>query len=647
LKRRSSPAASSFVRLALIACAIAPGVEAGAPAQEARLVPGDPVTLQGGRKKWQFLTLTCRTSVHTDEFLHLPGENPFLDHRMTVTFEHASSGARTLVPGFFAADGNAADTGATGGNRWRARFTPDRTGWWFWSVEFRKGPGIAVDPSQRGSAADPAVDGAFGSFHVGPADPAAPGFLARGRLDYVGEHYFRFAETQEPYLKNGAGGPENILAYFELDGTVGDPANSCLASQDHLHRFDAHAADFEGDAVGMAHTWCGGKGVNLLGAIDYLAGQGVNSLYFLTNTYRGDGDDVWPWVTPGDKLHFDVSKLAQWERVFSYMSHRGLQLQLVFEEQENDQLSLGNGGLGLGLTLERRLYYRELVARFAHHHAVIWVIGDESNYYDEVPTMQAMASAIRALDPYRHPLAFHSKHPCSTCPLPIPSVPEQYAPYFGFPDFEATAFQTVPGAYNNSTIQLRAGQAGSRRWAHYGDEQSLNAIPTNLAENRRKALWGNLMGGGAGIAWYPGNAVPAQYPAGVDLCDYFDLTLEDFRVLEDYFRHTRIAVELFRSELPFQEMVADNARAVPSASDDYVFYRPEDGTAGIKAVYAVYRGTGTETELTLGAGEHALEWHDPLTGAGPIAAASVTGPGSVLLSPPVQGSDWLAILRQQ
>lgn len=622
------------------------------------LPAGRFLTLEGSRKKWQPLTMTFTTEVDADESAHAPGANPFLDFSLVVTFLHPASGTSHVVPGFYAADGKAADTSATSGDRWRTLFAPDRTGLWKWSVAFRRGPGIALGSSLSslaGAAADPFLDGAFGHFRIAPADPGAPGFLSKGRLDHVDSHYWQFAETGEPFLKSGAGGPENFLAYFEFDGTIGNPSNSCLqppGNPEYLHRYAAHAADYVGDAVDQQHRWGSvPRGENILGAVNYLASVGVNSLYFITNTYRGDGDDVWPWVTPADKLHFDVSKLAQWERVFTHASQRGIQLQFVFEENENDQISVAAGGLGYGLTPERRLYYREMVARFAHHPAVHWVIGDESNYYDEVATMESLALEIRRLDPYFHPIAFHSKHPCSgpNCPEQVPIVSQQYAPYFGFSAFEASVFQTAPGGYNSSTIQLVAGQVSSRKWAHYGDEQSLNAIPTNLDENRRKALWGSLMGGGAGVAWYPGNNNSSQYPPGVDLCDYFDVSVEDLRALEGYFLQTGLAIDIFRTQLPFTEMLASNGLASPSVSQDYVFYRPENQTLGVRAVYAVYRAFGTETDLTLGPGTHSVDWFNPRTGAGPLAGMALVGPGPQLLEPLAldPGLDWLALVRQQ
>jgi len=607
------------------------------------------VTLEGSRRCWQPLTLSFETTLDTHELLHAAQQNPFLDYRLQVRFTHAD-GETQVVSGFYAADGHAQDTGASAGNVWQAIFSPDRPGSWIWQAEFRTAPGIALEPERAGARADARIDGAFGSFRVLPADPGAPGFWGQGRLQYTGEPYFRFARTGAPFLKNGAGGPENFLAYYEFDGTQGNPLNACLAAPAHLHRYDAHAADFAGDALAMAHLWAGTKGRNILGAIDYLAAQGVNSLYFITNSFHGDGMDVWPWVTPMDKLHFDVSKLAQWQRLFDYMSARGLQIQLVFEESENDQLPVSNGGLGYGLTTERRLYYRELVARFAHHPAVIWIIGDESNYLDEIPVMESMASAIRALDPYRHPIAFHSKHPCyGDCVEPYPSVFLQYQPYFGFPDFEASCFQTSPGGYNTSTVQLREGQALTRKWAQFGDEQSLNATPENLVTNRTRALWGNLMGGGSGVAWYPGNDYPEQYPPGTDICDYFDLTAEDMRAFAGYWTQTRHAIEIFQARLPFTEMRAQNSLASNVGSEDYVFVRPEDAGAGIRAVYAVYRGTGAPTDLSIGPGTHSVDWFDPRTGAGPFADTPLVGPGPQPLVPPSQGvgSDWLAIVRQQ
>src|SRR5512143_3023068 len=70
--------------------------------------------------------------------------NPFLDLRMDVSFTHTASGTSYRVPGYFDADGNAANTSATSGNKWRAVFTPDRVGQWRYRVSFHRGPNVAV-----------------------------------------------------------------------------------------------------------------------------------------------------------------------------------------------------------------------------------------------------------------------------------------------------------------------------------------------------------------------------------------------------------------------------------------------------------------------------------------------------------------------
>jgi len=640
----------AWLRAAAALLAVTASLAGGLGAQAAR---NAPVLLEGPRRVWHTLTLSFATVVDTHESLHPPGANPFLDFRLDVTFSHAASGTSLVVPGFYAADGRAADTSAAAGNVWQAHFTPDRAGVWEWSAAFRRGPGIALDAQLAGSTADARVDGSFGTFHVAPADPQAPGLLGLGRLTHAGERYLHFAQGGARFLKSGAGGPENLLAYFEIDGTLGDPGSLCLAAPtnpERLHRFAAHTGDFLGDAVGLRHTWGSpARGQNLLGALDYLASVGVNSFFFLLHGYQGDGNDVWPFVAATDKAHFDVSKLDQWERVLAHMTARGIVPQVSFEEDENDLLPESQGGLGVGLTPTRRLYYREMIARFAHHPALLWVVGEESNYYDQVATMQALALAIRDLDPYDHPLAFHGKHPCvgAGCPQEYPIVVAQYQPYFPFEAFDYTSFQTVPGAFNQSTVQLVEAQLAGRKWAHFGDEQSLNAIPANLTDNRRRALWGNLMAGGAGVSWYPGNAIVAQYTGGAAMCDYYDIAIEDLRRMESYFLQTAHAVAIFHQRLPFAAMLPANHLAAPNGAQDYVLQRPEQGAT--RAVYAVYRGTGSAATLALGPGEHTVEWFDPRSGAGLIAAPSLFGPGTPLLPPPAQdpGQDWLAIVRQQ
>jgi len=318
--------------------------------------------------------------------------NPFLDYRLQVEFK-APSGKIYIVPGFFDGDGN----GSERGNVWCARFTPDEKGKWTYRASFRTGKNVAVsldvDSGER-----VAFDGKKGEILVAPRVATAPGFLKWGRLEYVGGHYLKFRDGPH-WIRVGVDSPENFLAYAGFDNT---PPS---------HRYADHIEDWrEGDP-----DWNDGKGKAIIGAINYLSSRKVNSIYFLTMNVGGDGGDVWPWAgklnrrgdRSNDNLHFDISKLRQWEVVFAHAQRRGMNLHFVFNEAESaNKKELDNGELGV----ERKLYYRELIARFGHHNALSWNLCEEYNIqFDLGPQrVRAFADFIRAIDPYDHPISVHS-----------------------------------------------------------------------------------------------------------------------------------------------------------------------------------------------------------------------------------------------
>ncbi len=242
-------------------------------------------------------------------------------------------------------DGPSSSETAKAGNKWRVYFTPDCDGEWRFKASFRMGVNIAINPEPK-AGAPTAFDGASGSFRVSKADKKAPDFRAKGLLQYVGEHYLKHAGNGEYYLKGGADSPENFLAYAP-------------------HRRDWHPGD---------PSWKGGKGKEIIGMLNYLAGKGMNSVYFLTyNLDGGDGRDSWMWTDSRVRDRFDCSKLDQWEIVFTHMDRLGIMLHAVTQETENDR----NLGGSAGLNPVRKLYCRELVARFSHHLAVLWNLGEE------------------------------------------------------------------------------------------------------------------------------------------------------------------------------------------------------------------------------------------------------------------------------
>jgi hypothetical protein len=553
-----------------------------------------------GHRLWHRVTLTFdgpRTSEDA-------APNPFRDYRLNVTFTH-SSGAKYTVPGFYAADGDAAETSAKAGGKWRVHFTPDRTGAWSYTVSFRTGPDVAIslDPA-AGKPLPP--DGLKGSINVNPTDKRIPDFRARGALRYVGGHYLQFAGDKSYYLKGGADSPENFLAYADFDDTWdtdgrhnegGNPE-----SKPFIHQYAPHIKDWRpGDP-----TWKGGKGKGIIGALNYLSSKGMNSVYFLTyNIDGGDGKDVWMWTSPMVRDRYDVSKLDQWEIVFSHMTARGIMLHVVTQETENDRKLGGSPGLNP----IRKLYYRELVARFAHHPAVVWNQGEENNTPDA--DRKEIARYIRALDAYAHPITVHTHNN---------KAPTFYDGLLGDPFFEAASIQGDMRNYYRDAVALRERSAkAGRKWVIFGDEQPSaevgimpDASDPDHNVSRAEALWGNLLGGGAGVEWYFGYSFP-----------HMDLNCEDWRSRDRMWDLTRYALDLFQRHLPFNEM-----EPLP----DRVFAKK--GSVYVKQVI------GGGSKLDLPPGRYTYAWFDPRTGSLSEPRASAGAP------PSDPQKDWILLVRK-
>ena len=80
------------------------------------------VSIKGDLFKWNKITLEL-TGPQASEI-----DATFKDIRMDVTFTQVASGSTLNVPGYFAADGDAANTSANSGNKWHAILRPDKTG---------------------------------------------------------------------------------------------------------------------------------------------------------------------------------------------------------------------------------------------------------------------------------------------------------------------------------------------------------------------------------------------------------------------------------------------------------------------------------------------------------------------------------------
>ncbi|RMG18266.1 MAG: DUF5060 domain-containing protein [Bacteroidetes bacterium] len=581
-------------------------------------------------QKWHCLTL----SFEGPETSETADPNPFTDYRLMVHFRQGDKSY--LVPGFYAADGRAAESSADSGRIWQVRFTPDEVGSWTYEVSFRQGAGIAIsDDPQAGQGVY--FDGQKGSFEVLPSDKSAPDLRAKGRLQYVGKRYLQFAETGAYYLKGGADSPENFLAYHEFDGPK--PVHTKLhesregeAPESPLHTYAPHVQDWQpGDP-----SWQGGKGKGIIGALNYLAGKGMNSVYFLTMNVQGDGNDVWPWTSQEERYRFDCSKLDQWEVVFSHFDRLGLMLHVVTQETENELL-LDQGDTGP----QRQLYYRELIARFGHHLAITWNLGEENGPADFTPNGQteaqqrAMASYFKQHDPYRHFVALHTH----AAPRYRDTI---LRPLLGFEDLDGPSMQiSPPSMVHSETIKwLQASQKAGKQWVCFLDEigpHTKGVLPDAIDPQhdtvRYEALWGNLMAGGAGAEWYFGYKFP-----------HTDLNCEDWRSRDKMWDQTRYALEFFHQYLPFDQM--EQADQLASGQGVYVLAKPNE-------VYALYLPAGQPATLDLSGaqGSFQLHWYNPREG-GPLQSGTlsqVEGGNMVQTgAPPTQpDKDWVVLIHKK
>ncbi len=610
------------------------------------------VAITGELKQWHKVTLVLDGPFANEKD---DAPNPFTDLAFNVTFTHESGSPKYTVPGYFAADGHAANSGAESGTKWLAHLSPDKAGTWIYKVSFTKGKHAALDGG--GEALKP-FDGITGTFKVAASDKTGRDFRSKGRLQYVGKHHLQFAGSKEYFLKAGADAPETLLGYADFDNThAGKPDKVPLKTwQPHVQDWKA------GDP-----TWKDGKGKGLIGALNYLAGKGVNAFSFLTYNAAGDGDNVWPFVERNDKLHYDCSKLDQWGIVFDHATALGLYLHFKLQENESDDERLGMnrkpGKLpealdGGKLGIERKLYCRELIARFGHALALNWNIGEENTQSTE--EVRDMVKFLHDTDPYQHHIVLH------TFP---PEQEKVYRPLIGDKSLlTGVSLQTSWKQSHQRTLQWRKESAAAGRpWVVAHDEQnpaSLGvppdpgykghdgiAIDTNpngpagegftaskpytIHDVRKLCLWGNLMAGGAGVEYYFGYKLPEN-----------DLVCEDFRSRDKSWDYCRLALNFFRDEkIPFAEMTSANALIGNSKDDNSKFCFAKAGE-----IYLVYLPDGGSTDLDLSGakGAFTVKWFNPREGGAPTAkgAAALAGGSKGTLTAP-SADDWLAVVAKE
>jgi len=450
-------------------------------------------------------------------------------------------GVSYKVPAFFDGDGLGGQTGES----WKVRFSPDRPGVWHYETR----------------SDEPLLDHIEGSFTVDPPqlcqDHVAgtlPDFSCVGRLEEVGGHFLKFADG--PYwLKGGVDDPEDFLAPGQ---TAGMPSKQA--------------------------------------AVDYLASVGINSMYILLMNVGGDGQNVWPWVGQTQAVamknhrQFDVGKLDEWDRLFSYVQSKGIVLHLVLEDD--------SGWKGF----DRGLYYREMVARFGYHNGVIWNLSEEYDENYSPANIKTFGGMLAELDPYDHPITVH--HSGGT---------DAWLPFVDDPVFSLTSFQTAWAPQNNlATTWYWRMDSLDHPAATSFDEVGKTGARARIAS--RRIFWS--------IFTAAGNFELHTYP------------LRDYREFEQQFNDLARAREVVE-QMPFWNMQPHNE--LIGGGQGYVL-------AELGSSYLVYLPAGGPITFDLSSAQAAssAHWVDPATGNRQVVQVSEGQTNT--LEPPSSSPDAVLVI---
>ncbi|WP_442511825.1 DUF5060 domain-containing protein [Novipirellula sp. SH528] len=545
----------------------------------------------------------------------------FRDYRLDVTFT-SPSGEKFEVPGFFDADGDPANTSAISGSKWKVRFAGGEEGEWTYKTSLVTGMDVAAN--LMGGTGGTAPNGETGSFKIGSQDKSGRDFRAKGKLEYVGEHYLRFADG-DYFIKCGANSPEVLLEYGEFDGTPG-------------HENDLYSANIRDWKPGDP-TWGDAKGKGIVGLTNYLSSLGINSHYFLCMNAYGDGQEAWPWTGMDNIDVYDVSKLGQWEVLFTHFDRMGLMVHFQLSESENTNY-LEDRDRKETFSDARKILYRELIARFGHHMAVTWNVGEENQAKGEgfqTPNTHAQrkefASRIRALTCYQDHVVVHNG--------PGGVFDDIFPQLIGYMDYTGASLQTLLVPRKNGAMLsnhdevlkwVEESASSGHKWVVAIDEPWWGRRPDNLADQVRKdVVWGALLAGGH-----------MEFYTGRD-----DVKHIDYATYEDCWKPIGHAAKFMNKHL---------AKEVADMKPNDALAIGEDNWALAKEgqIYLLYLKNGGEAKVDLSNASgttFSAQWFNPRAGGDLIDGSPKTVIGgeakvSLGMPPNTPGQDWVVLLKR-
>ena len=361
----------------------------------------------------------------------------------------------------------------------------------------------------------------------------------------------------------------------------------------------------------------------------------MNGHYFLCMNAYGDGKEAWPWTGADNIDVYDVSKLAQWEVLFTHFDRMGLMVHFQLSESENTNYLEDRDGKGT-FSNARKILYREMIARFGHHMAITWNIGEENQAKGEgfeKPNTHAQrkefATRIRALTYYNDHISIHNG--------PAGKFSGIFPQLLGFEDITGPSLQTylVNPKLQSNHDEVREwydkSATSGHKWVISVDEPWWGKRPKDLANILRKeVIWGSMMAGGH-----------MEFYAGSD-----DVKHIEYASYEDCWTPMGHAAKFMNENLA-EEIV--NMKP----NDDLAIGEHNWALANEGQTYLLYLKNGGEAIVDLSGAEDrafSVQWFNPRTGEDLAAGTMSTvngGTAQVSLGVPsnTEAQDWVVLLK--
>jgi hypothetical protein len=625
-------------------------------------------TVSGTLRQWETITLALRGPPNSNNDSSA-SSNPRMDNRLDVTWAPEGSRSSLTVPGYLATTSTSTSSNTTNnstttnpetdGSVWLVHVTLESAGTWHWEASFRTGPNVAIRSMDNTDAnidtdTDTSTSGwgdrITGSIVVAQsahedefASESAPGetFWELGKLEYVGAHHALFARGHGRwFLQSGVDLGSTLLRWLDY-GTDDYPTESSTTTTSlppGSAWLTRHQASFP--VSHHAPSWTHEMGNQAMGLLEYLARHGVNAIRLnVWDDTDASTSHQFLFAADQDPNSIRVSQLARWQVALEYAQRLGLALQIQLHGSDGPE----NESPDVTTEQRRKLYYRELVARYGHHLALSWHLGPAG------PTSESRANDLRSIDAYQHTIVVDSTTTERDLPtrnlLGVDTVDSVVVPT---PTRSLALTNTV---VRDVTTWRDLSRARKHHWivhtqhaytpsASLPPQVRLRDDDEYVQNIRRNVVWGNLLAGGAGVEYGLREAIAVN---GADM-------LVD---LERIWLYTRLALDFLQNltpRIPFWYMVNENFRVASSTAgalclaqprgDVMVLYFPKGGTA---RVHLPKGDDGTS---------YTIQWYDPRVGGelqtGSIASVQTVASTKVSLgtAPSVPHQDWVVLLRR-